>query len=33
MDRDTLRFLLYVVVGVILFAAAVRWVFSEYVFY
>jgi hypothetical protein len=33
MDRDIFRFILYVVIGVVLFAFAVRWVFSEYVFF
>ena len=29
MDRDTARFLLYVVVGVVLFALLIRWSFNE----
>lgn len=29
MDRDTIRFLLYVVVGVALFVLLVRWSFNE----
>lgn len=33
MDRDTVRFLLYVVVGIVGFALLVRYVASEYLFY
>jgi hypothetical protein len=29
MDRDTVRFLLYVVVGVALFALLIRWSYNE----
>jgi hypothetical protein len=33
MDRDTVRFLLYVVVGIVGFFMLLRWVAAEYLFY
>lgn len=33
MDRDTVRFLLYVAVGIVGFFFLARWVASEYLFY
>lgn len=33
MDRDTVRFLLYVVVGIVGFVMLARWVASEYLFF
>jgi hypothetical protein len=33
MDRDIVRFLLYVVIGIAGFAMLVRWVWTEYLFY
>jgi len=33
MDRDIVRFLIYVVIGIALFGFAVRWFFTEYAFY